>query len=349
MRAKISSLVVRPLRATVAVLALVGAAHCGTGNAFVNGVSQGSQTATPRGSTAAATAASSASGATAGGAAAAPSTGSQGQKAATAGVEIDTQGGAVDLGFWSGAVTAVGTLASSPAPAARIVVGSYSTSTGVNLAYGDNGQSALPAGRKGATFTGDRGTEALLTALDALNASVVLEVQPGLAPLPTLAAEVLQHYQGHKSVAGIGINLLYYGTNNNDLGSVALSDADAQAIVQAVRGTGSSATVYLRHYSSDFMPPSARSGLGFVLDAAGFADVADMSSDYSGWASKFAPSPVQFVIGAQKDQGWACALAGGAQQLIGAAQGAGSNVNNVTWSSGTITALYPTNIFSCLN
>jgi hypothetical protein len=255
----------------------------------------------------------------------------------------------VDLSFWSGAVTAVGTLASSPAPAARIVVGNYSAGSGVNLAYADDGQSALPAGRKGVTFGGDQGTEALLTALDGVNAKVVLEVQPGLAPLPILAAEVLQHYQGHKSVVGIGINLTYYGTNTSNLGAVTLKDADAQAIVQAVQKTGSSATVYLRHYSSSFMPPSARSGLGFVLDAQGFSDLADMSSEYGKWASKFAPAPVQFVTGANKDLSWSCALTGGAPALVNAAKQAGSNVNNVTWSADSITSLYPTNTFSCLN
>jgi hypothetical protein len=74
-----------------------------------------------------------------------------------------------------------------------------------------------------------------------------------------------------------------------------------------------------------------------------------MSSEYGKWASKFAPAPVQFVTGANKDLSWSCALPGGAPALVNAAKQAGSNVNNVTWSADSITSLYPSNTFSCLN
>jgi len=332
-----------PLRAILVMVAL-GATQCGTGGTLIDGTFQGAKpgaSGTASTSSAAQTAAPTAT--TAGG-------GSSAKGAATVGVEVDTQGGAIDVDFWSGAVAAVGSLSKSPRPAARIVVGSYRSSSGVNLAYADDeGASALPKGRSGVTFTGDRGAEALLTALDGLGASVVLEIQPGFAPLPTLTAEVLQHYKNHKSVVGVGINLVYYGTDADNLGFVSLSDADAQAIVQAVQKTGSSATVYLRHYSSDYMPPKARSGLGFVFDAEGFNDLDDMSSDYRTWASKFAPAPVQFVTGASKDRAWSCALSGGAATLMAQALKVGDNVDNVTWSSSTITRLYPANTFGCLN
>ncbi len=267
----------------------------------------------------------------------------------TVGLEIDTQGGGINTSFWSGALTSVGALSPNAPLAARVVVGNYNSgSGGVVLAYANDGKSALPTGRNGVTFANDNGTEALLSQLDQQNAQVLVEVQPGVVSVSGLAAEVFSHYKSHKSVVGVSINLSFYGSKTSNLGTTALADADATAVVQAVHAVSSSAKVYLRHYSSSYMPPTVRTGLGFTLDAQGFSGLTDMTQVFSAWASTFASSPVQFIIGGSQDVAWSCQLQGGAQALLVAATGAGSNVNSVMWSSDTITSLYPNNTFSCL-
>lgn len=265
---------------------------------------------------------------------------------ASVGVEIDTKGAAVDTAYWSGALQAVGALRPGAPLSARLVVARYSGGQ-VRLAYSDDGSSALPSSRT--SFEGDNGTEALLTALDGMGAAVVLELQPGTVALTTLAQEVLAHFRPHPSVVGVSINLTQYGTTTLNVGSKSLSNSDASALVKAAQGVLSTAVVHLRSYTRTLMPTSARTGLVFVLDAAGFDDLADMKGDYGTWAGRYASASVQFVTAADQDTSWSCKLAGGPADLLTASLAAAGNVSGVQWSASSIAKLYPSNTFSCLS
>lgn len=265
---------------------------------------------------------------------------------ASVGVEIDTQGASVNTAFWTGALSAVGSLAPGAPLSVRLVVGRYSGGQ-LRLAYADDGSSALDGSKT--EFDGDNGTEDLLTALDGINGvSVVLELQPGTETLTTLATEVLKHFSGHPCVTGVGINLTQYGTSSLNIGSKSLSSTDATALVAAVQSVSATAQVHLRSYSRAFMPSSARAGLVFVLDASGFSGLADMKNDYSTWAGRFSQASVQFVTAASRDSSWACKLPGGPGDLLSASLAISGNVSGVQWSQDTIAKLYPTNTFSCL-
>lgn len=168
--------------------------------------------------------------------------------------------------------------------------------------------------------------EELLTELDKRGISVWLQVEPGNADLVKLAKEVLTHYKHHTCVKGFGIDVEWYRPAGTDGWGTKLSSSIANQVLAAVQAINEDYTVFLKHWDYRWLP-SAKEGFIYVNDSQNFLDldeditsdqinalvntislleandaVKTMQNDFSDWARHFAPCPVMFQIGYQKDK-----------------------------------------------
>lgn len=145
--------------------------------------------------------------------------------------------------------------------------------------------------------------DAYLSLMDREGITVFLEVFPYAAdskkglPAVDAAAEIdkwLTRLKHHKSVAGVGIELEYFGKATDSL---------AAAWDQKIKSYNPTYRLFLRHYSRDFMPPSYRGSgdLIFVCDASE-SSVEELNKGFASWAKHFAPAACAFQIGYPADE-----------------------------------------------
>ena len=165
------------------------------------------------------------------------------------------------------------------------------------------------------SITNARGSEEdfyedYLTAMDNAGMAVWLQVEPGDADLVELAKEVMNHYKHHSCVKGFGIDVEWYEyreqADAEEGDSSKLSDATAEAVVNAVRAINPEYTVFVKHWDEEWLPPKYRDGLIFVSDSQYYDSPAQQRNDFANWAAYYAPSPVMFQIGyaADKESVW---------------------------------------------
>lgn len=249
---------------------------------------------------------------------------------------------ATDTAYYTQTATTLAGLVTGAGPGAVIEVGKNQDGTCV---LGFPMPQDAPADLSGnISFADTDSFEALLTALDALNAKVVLEVEPGYAPAGQLATVVMAAYGQHTSVVGFGINVAHNGVAQAS-DTASLSDAAADYVVGLVQTNNAAAQVYLRGSNTSMLPPTARDSLVFVDDANGFASQADQLTQMQSWASTYAPASVAYTIGAAADATWWCA---GDNNHVAASLVAGllsappSNLSAIFWSADSLSAVFPT-------
>lgn len=168
--------------------------------------------------------------------------------------------------------------------------------------------------------------EEYLDKFDEIGAAVWLQVEPGNADLVKLAKLVLNRYKHHKCVKGFGIDVeWYYPKGTNGYGKK-LESSVANKVLSAVRAIDSNYTVFVKHWDERWLP-NATDGFIYVNDSQNYLDLDDdisrdevnalvnsisksdarkaaenMRDDFSDWAAHFAPCPVMFQIGYQKDK-----------------------------------------------
>jgi hypothetical protein len=158
---------------------------------------------------------------------------------------------------------------------------------------------AIPAGH-GLT---DTQHEEYLSFLDQQQVTVFLEVFPFKAndkqgiPAVDAGTEIdkwLGKFKHHKSIAGVGIELEYFGKATDSLAAV---------WDKAIKKHNPKFRMFLRHYSQDFMPPSYRGNgdLIFICDASEGA-ISDLNKGFAAWANHFSPTACAFQIGYPADE-----------------------------------------------
>lgn len=158
---------------------------------------------------------------------------------------------------------------------------------------------ATPAG----TNLTDAQHEEYLSLMDKHDIKVFLEVFPFAANakknLPDVdAATEIDKWLGklkhHKSVAGVGIELEYFGKATDSL---------AAEWNRIVKSHNPKYRIFLRHYSKNFMPPNYRGAgdLIFICDASE-GTIAELNSAFASWANYFAPTACAFQIGYPADE-----------------------------------------------
>ena len=168
--------------------------------------------------------------------------------------------------------------------------------------------------------------EDLLTAFDNSGISVWLQVESGNANLVKLATEVMTHYKKHPCVKGFGIDVEWYRPAGTKGWGSKLSSSLANQVLAAVRKVDEDYTVFVKHWDWRWLP-EATDGFIYVNDSQNFLDLDEdmtgsqinalvnsislseangaasmMKNDFADWARHFAPCPVMFQIGYQKDK-----------------------------------------------
>jgi hypothetical protein len=145
--------------------------------------------------------------------------------------------------------------------------------------------------------------EAVLNLFDELNFRVWLQVEPRFASPEKMIHLVLQRYQHHRCVIGIGIDVEWNKSTNPDAGDP-VSDAEARAWLAAARTHNPNYRLFLKHWLPEKMPPTVRDGLLFVDDSQILPSLDAMVDEFAQWGKAFAPAPVAFQFGYPSDRPW---------------------------------------------
>ncbi|WP_315816113.1 hypothetical protein [Paraflavitalea speifideaquila] len=141
----------------------------------------------------------------------------------------------------------------------------------------------------------DETHEAWLSYMDRLGVKIFLEIFPfkANARKGTTATDVpatmdtwLQKFKHHPCVAGLGIELEYWGKATDS--AVAAWDAKLKSHKSVYR-------LFLRHYDAAYMPPAYRGkgDLIFINDASE-GTIEELNQGFANWANRFAPTAVAF-------------------------------------------------------
>lgn len=143
--------------------------------------------------------------------------------------------------------------------------------------------------------------DAYLSAMDEKGIDVYLEVFPmkgdERVPARDAAVEIeqwLSRLKHHRCVAGVGIELEYFGKATDSL---------AAAWDGVIKRHNPAYRMFLRHYSKDYMPPTYRGkgDLIFICDASE-STIPELNGAFANWANHFSPTACAFQIGYPADE-----------------------------------------------
>jgi hypothetical protein len=145
--------------------------------------------------------------------------------------------------------------------------------------------------------------EQTLDMFDQNGFKVWLQVEPGNADMLTLIDLVLNQYKHHPSVIGFGVDVEWYKSDGSPVGTP-ITDKEAEAWVKAIRAHNPNYYLFLKHWETEFMPPTYRDGIVFINDSQQFESFDHLISEFTEWGEHFAPSPVGFQYGYPADRDW---------------------------------------------
>ncbi len=145
--------------------------------------------------------------------------------------------------------------------------------------------------------------EAWLSYMDRLGVKIFLEIFPFKAnakkgtaatDIPATMDTWLQKFKHHTCVAGMGIELEYWGKATDS--AVTTWDTKLKSYKSAYR-------LFLRHYDAGHMPPTYRGkgDLIFINDASE-GTIEELNQGFANWANRFAPTAVAFQVGYPADE-----------------------------------------------
>lgn len=142
-----------------------------------------------------------------------------------------------------------------------------------------------------------------LSLFDQHGFKIWLQVEPANADMLMLIDLVLNQYKHHPSVIGFGVDVEWYKSDGSPLGTT-ISDAEAEAWVKAIRAHNPEYKLFLKHWETEYMPPSYRDGIVFINDSQQFDSFDHMLREFTAWGEHFAPASVGFQYGYPADKTW---------------------------------------------
>jgi len=177
-------------------------------------------------------------------------------------------------------------------------------------------------------------------AFDQAGIKVWLQVEPARCDVPMLIELLMQQYGHHQSVIGFGVDVEWYRKDLERYGK-AVTDAEANAWVTQTRTHNANYLVFLKHWLTEKMPPTARTGLVFIDDSQGHGSLNAMVTEFSNWGRTFAPSPVGFQYGYQSDKTWWSSLSDPPRTIGNALLAAIPNTRDLVWVDFTAYDIWP--------
>jgi hypothetical protein len=182
--------------------------------------------------------------------------------------------------------------------------------------------------------------EPAFAAFDAAGIKVWLQVEPASCDVPMLIDLVMLQYGHHASVIGFGVDVEWYRKDLARFGKP-VTDAEATAWLARTRTFNSAYLVFLKHWLTEKMPPTARTGLVFIDDSQGHGSLANMVTEFSNWGRTFAPAPVGYQFGYQSDKTWWSNLADPPSAIGNAILQSIPNTKDLVWVDFTAYDIWP--------
>jgi hypothetical protein len=177
-------------------------------------------------------------------------------------------------------------------------------------------------------------------AFDQNGIKVWLQVEPATCDVPMLIDLLMLQYGHHPSVIGFGVDVEWYRKDLARFGKP-VTDAEAQAWVTQTRSYNAAYQVFLKHWLTEKMPPTYRTGLVFIDDSQGHGSLGAMVNEFSTWGQTFAPSPVGYQYGYQSDKTWWSDLADPPRDIGNALLANIPNTRDLLWVDFTAYDIWP--------
>lgn len=181
---------------------------------------------------------------------------------------------------------------------------------------------------------------AALDLFDQNGVKVWLQVEPGDADMLTLIDLVLNQYKQHPSVIGFGVDVEWFKSDGSAEGTP-VSDAEAEAWVKAIRAHNPEYRLFLKHWDSNWMPPTYRDGIVFINDSQQFSSFEHMDSEFAAWGAHFAPAQVGYQYGYPADKSWWNKLGDPAAEIGQAILAKSPNTAALFWVDFTVLDVFP--------
>jgi len=154
--------------------------------------------------------------------------------------------------------------------------------------------------------------------------------------MPTLEALCKDSYLSIRELVPVPDDFIGF----NQVGKP-ITDAEAQAWVQQVRGFNTNYQVFVKHWLESQMPPTYRDGLVFINDSQGFRSLSAMITDFAAWGQHFSPAPVGFQFGYARDRKWWSRLSDPPKDIGQAILAQTPNTMDLYWVDFTAYDIWP--------
>jgi len=241
-----------------------------------------------------------------------------------------------DASYWTNVAETMTQKFTGASPAAIWVVSLYLDEGTTQLGFPSSGR-RLPH----LAFAPWDYSEPYLRHFDSSGVKIWLQIEPGAANVDSLINLTLRRYGHHSCVVGLGIDVEWHHTQAYTHGRE-ITDLEAQRWEQLVKSYNPAYTLFLKHYSPAWMPPSYRGDILFIDDSQKFYSVAAMLEEFKSWGEKFFPNRVGFQLGYPADERWWGKLINPPVELGDALFSSIPNTYGVFWVDFTITQIFPT-------
>jgi hypothetical protein len=182
--------------------------------------------------------------------------------------------------------------------------------------------------------------EDALNLFDKKGFKIWLQVEPANADMPILINLIMNQYKHHPSVIGIGVDVEWYKSAGDPLGTP-VTDEEAKAWVETIRAHDPKYKIFLKHWETNYMPPTYRDGIVFIDDSQQFTSLEDLVNEFSAWGQHFSPAPVGFQYGYPADKVWWENLQDPPADIGRAVLEKTPNTSALFWVDFTITEIFP--------
>ncbi|MBI4648445.1 MAG: T9SS type A sorting domain-containing protein [Bacteroidia bacterium] len=146
----------------------------------------------------------------------------------------------------------------------------------------------------------------------------------------------------HPCVKGFGIDVEWLNAQDYSEGQH-VTDSMAQHWEQSVKSINSDYTLFLKHYSKNWMPSVYRGEILFVDDSQDFPSLNSMVSEFFDWGTFFSSNKVAFQYGYPIDDPWWSQYADPMLTIGNALKGDIENCYGLFWVDFTICDVFPVN------
>ena len=182
--------------------------------------------------------------------------------------------------------------------------------------------------------------EGFFTTFDENGIKVWLEVEPGFADIDQLIDVVLKHYGNHSCVQGFVVDLEWRWSPNIKE-TVPVTDEEAGRWLDKIKFYNSDYKLFLIHWLTEVMPPTAREDIVFIDDAQNFEGLDSLVHEFKRWGENLSQTDVGYIFGYRRDIEWLSKLENPPKDVGSTLIQNIPNCSFVFWSHETILEAFP--------